>query len=74
MPESDIYRDLGTHDAEIENLKEEVHRMRKDLSEIKDILSQAKGGWRTMMAIAGFGAAVGSAITWALFKLPAFFR
>jgi hypothetical protein len=64
-----IHRDLGKHDAEIENLKQEVHLMRGDLSEIKEMLNEAKGGWRVLMAVSGFAAAVASGITWVVFKV-----
>lgn len=69
MPDSEIHRDLGKHGAEIENLKAEVHAMRVDLSEIKQILSEAKGGWRVMMAVSGMAATVASGITWLALKL-----
>jgi len=69
MPEVEVHRDLGRHDAEIDNLKAEVHAMRKDLSEIKAMLSEAKGGWRVLMAVSGLAAAVASGITWTVFKV-----
>jgi len=64
MPDTEVHRDLGRHDAEIENLKDEVHAMRGDLSEIKQILSEAKGGWKVMMAVSGFVATAASVMTW----------
>lgn len=57
-----IHRDIGRHDEAIETLKEEVSEMRKDLAEIKAILSQAKGGWRTLVAVGSIAGAIGAAI------------
>lgn len=69
MPDIEVHRDLGRHDAEIDHLKAEVHAMRMDLSEIKSMLSEAKGGWRVLMAVSGFAATVASAVTWLVFKI-----
>jgi hypothetical protein len=74
MPDLDVYRDLGAHDAEIENLKREVHAMRGDLSEIKAMLSEAKGGWRMLMAVSGLAATVSSGATWFVFKVMGMIR
>lgn len=70
----EVHRDLGRHDAEIENLKIEVHAMRVDLSEIKQMLSEATGGWRMLMAVSGLAAALASGLTWLVFKLLGLFR
>jgi hypothetical protein len=69
MPDTEVHRDLGRHDAEIDNLKNEVHAMREDLSEIKKMLSEAQGGWKVMMAVSGLIAAVASGLTWLGLKL-----
>lgn len=69
MPDENLHRDLGRHDAEISNLKAEVHAMRVDLSEIKQMLSEAKGGWRVLMAVSGLAATISSGITWFIFKV-----
>lgn len=75
MPaDNEMHRDLGRHDAEIEYLKREVHGMREDLSEIKAILSEAKGGWKTLMAVSGFAAAISSTVTWLVFKILGLLR
>jgi hypothetical protein len=68
-PDIEVHRDLGRHDAEIGNLKKEVHAMREDLSEIKQMLSEAKGGWRVLMAVSGLAATVASGFTWFVFKV-----
>ena len=60
-----VERELAVHETEIKHLQDDMDRMAKDIDEIKkavtDIqktLSEAKGGWKTMMAVAGFAAAI----------------
>lgn len=69
MEHSEVHRDLGKHDAQIESLNREVKHLHNDmtrvmqqLSEIQQTLSEAKGGWKTLMWVAGFSAAVGGLI------------
>lgn len=55
-------RDIGAHDEAIETLKDEVRAMRKELSEIKLILSETKGGLRMLVTVGSIGGAVGAAV------------
>jgi hypothetical protein len=65
----EIHRDLGKHDAQIEALKEQVNHLHEDmkqvmeqLSSIQQTLSEAKGGWRTLLWISGLSATIGGAV------------
>ncbi len=69
MPDVEVHRDLGRHDAEISNIKEDLHTVKNDVSEIKQMLAEAKGGWRMLMAVGGLAAAVSSAITGMIIKV-----
>lgn len=67
--EHEIARDLGKHDAQIDALNDRVDMLHQDLqkvmeklSSIENTLSEAKGGWRTLMFVAGMSAAVGGMI------------
>ena len=60
-----VERELAVHETEIKHLQDDMDRMVRDIDEIKkavaDIqktLSEAKGGWKTMMAVAGLASAV----------------
>lgn len=64
-----IHHDLGRHDAQIEQLKDDMQAVKSDVHEIKLMLSEARGGWKTLMMVAGFAAAVGAGMT----KLAALF-
>jgi prefoldin subunit 5 len=64
-----IHRDLGKHDAQIEALKEQVNHLHEDmkqvmeqLSGIQQTLSEAKGGWRTLLWISGLSATIGGVV------------
>lgn len=59
---SDYLRDIGAHDEAIETLKREVGAMRRDLSDIKVLLSETKGGLRVLLAVGSLGGAVGAGI------------
>lgn len=61
---TELHRDVGKHDAQIESLQQQVAQLHADmrsiisqLQNINDTLSQAKGGWRTLMAVAGAASA-----------------
>jgi hypothetical protein len=62
MAEVAMERDLGRHDAEILALKEDVREMRSDLHAIREILAEARGGWRALVMASGVAGAVGAII------------
>ena len=54
-------RELATHASNIQHLQEDMDKMVQEMAEIKTAikaiektLSEAKGGWKTLMAIGGF--------------------
>jgi len=60
-----VERELAVHETEIKHLQDDMDRMVRDIDDIKRsleqinrTLSEAKGGWKTMMAVAGFAAAL----------------
>lgn len=64
-------RELATHASEIRHLQSDMDKMVEDMEEIKKAiieinktLSEAKGGWRMLLAVGGAAGVVGSAITW----------
>lgn len=57
-----VQRDLGNHDAKIETLTNEVAALREDVHIIMTTLSEAKGGWRTLMMVAGVAGASGALV------------
>ena len=54
-------RELATHASNIQHLQDDMDKMIEEMAEIKTTLqniektlSEAKGGWKTLMAIGGF--------------------
>lgn len=65
----ELQRDIGKHDAQIEALDKDLREMREDmrrifekLDSINQTLSEAKGGWKTLMWVAGASAALGGVV------------
>ena len=57
MPEYD--REIGEMTAKLQHLEASVVEMKADLKDISHTLSEAKGSWRTLLAVAGFSSVVG---------------
>ena len=75
--DGEIQRDLGKHEAQIDALERDIHLMRAEMKSISDqlatintTLSEAKGGWKTLMFISGASAAVGGLLVKLLAWLP----
>jgi len=63
-------RELATHASDIAHLQSDVDKMAADIDEIKKMLSdidktlsEAKGGWRVLVGIAGAGGLLGATLT-----------
>lgn len=61
MEEIETARELATHANDIKHLQLDMDKLVEDMEEIKNsiqsiqkTLSEAKGGWKTLMAIGGF--------------------
>jgi hypothetical protein len=59
----EMHRDIGRHDAEIEALQREIKELRMEVREISRMLSEARGGWRSLMLIGGVASAIGAGFT-----------
>lgn len=70
MPsEPNVDRVIGEHDADIRSLKSDVSDLRKDMRQVLNILSEARGGWKVMVAVGGLTGTIASALTAWLLKL-----
>lgn len=58
----DAQRELGRHAAEIEALKRDLAELRVDVKAIRRMLDEARGGWKTLLLVAGAAGAVGAAL------------
>ena len=57
-------RDYGRLEAEVSQLRSDVHKLKETVEEMRDMMQQAKGGWRTALLIGGMSASVATAVTW----------
>jgi prefoldin subunit 5 len=65
-----VARELATHASDIQHLQRDMDKLTEDMAEIKrslaainTTLSEAKGGWRIMLMVAGASGAIGAALT-----------
>jgi len=61
---ADEQRTLGEHGARLDALERDIGEIKGDVKSLLQQVSEARGGWRGMMALAGFASAVGAALTW----------
>ena len=52
--------DIAILKTEVEYLKAHLSEIKDDTREIKETLHQAKGGWKTLMLVAGISSSVGA--------------
>lgn len=64
MPDPQLQRDIGKMEAEIKSLTDAVRGLSTDVREIRQTLAEARGGWRTLVWIAGASGAVGAALSY----------
>lgn len=62
MTDEAVQRDLGRMEAQIATLTATVAAQAIELGKINTTLSEARGGWRIMMLVAGGSAAFGGLI------------
>jgi hypothetical protein len=56
----ELHQQVGEHRASIEHLQYEIREMRHELAEIRRTLSEAQGGWKTLMLVGGAAGAAGA--------------
>lgn len=59
----EVHLKLGEHGAEIANLQRDMSEIKADLKAIRDTLSEAKGGWKTLMLVAGVAGTAGAILS-----------
>lgn len=76
LSHAELQRDIGRMEGRLEGVERELHaakeaqqEMAGELRHIASLLDQAKGGWKTVVLVAGVAGTVGAVIT----KLAALF-
>lgn len=62
----DERRAFGQLEGKVDMLEIDMRELKSDIKFIRDTLAEAKGGWKTMIAIGAFAASIGSFVTWAI--------
>ena len=57
---------MATMDRDMRAQSIKLDEMRQQLEQVLAALSEAKGGWRTLMLLGGAAASAGGLISWAL--------
>jgi hypothetical protein len=57
-------RDYGRLEAQVEQLARDVHTLKETVEGMRDMMQQARGGWRAIALVSGVAATMGAAISW----------
>lgn len=57
-------RTLGEHGARIAALERRLEKIDTNVELLLQQVAEARGGWKGIMALAGFASALGAAATW----------
>jgi len=67
--ENEVHRDIGRHDAQIDQLQRQVETLHADmrnvlgqLQKISSTLAEARGGWRVLLAVGGLASVLGAGL------------
>lgn len=65
MSENDpqLHRDLGRLEGQVKALESTVAEMKEMIGDMHETITQAKGGWKTLIAVGSIGAALGTVMT-----------
>ena len=58
----ELVRDVGRHDAEIGALKKDMAEVKSDVKSILALMNQGKGGYKTLVLVAGMAGACGALV------------
>lgn len=59
---NELHRDIGEHEGRLSALEQRLDGMEKKQDQVLELLYQAKGGYKTLMLVAGAAGAVGALI------------
>lgn len=57
------------HELRLDRLEADMTEIKSDIKAMREILSEARGSWRTLVMIGGACGTVGAAISWAVSHL-----
>lgn len=60
---------MATMDRDMKEQTKQLIALQSQLTEVLKTLSEARGGWKTLMWLAGASSTAGAIVTWALVNL-----
>lgn len=66
MTENELHRDMGRMETEIQELKRRVGSVEAMMFDVHKIVTEARGGWKTLLAVGSASAALGAALAKAI--------
>ncbi|GFP33994.1 hypothetical protein HKBW3S42_02334 [Candidatus Hakubella thermalkaliphila] len=58
----ELHRRIGFHEGELAALKHRLDKIEPKLDQILETLAQARGGWKTLMLVAGMASLMGALV------------
>ncbi len=62
MSDDGTQRTIGEHGGRLAALERDMAEIKRDTKAIRETLAQARGGWKTLMLVAGVAGAAGAVI------------
>lgn len=62
--DASLHRDMGNLQARMHAVETRQREDSAKLSQVHDVIMNAKGGYKTLLMVGGFGAAIGGGIAW----------
>lgn len=66
----ELRADVAVHGTRLDRLEDDLSEIKTDIRAIRDVMMQAKGGWRALVIVGGVSGTVGALIGKLLPFLP----
>lgn len=64
MDDNQLQRHIGRLEQQVGQLTSDVHSLKKTVEQLRDIMVEARGGWRVTIAFGTVAAALAGFIAW----------
>lgn len=62
MGDETTIKDVAKLQAQMESVREDIHDIKQSVGSLLEFTQQARGSWRTLMAVAGVSAGIGGLV------------
>ena len=63
-------RDFGHLEAQVAQLRQDVHTLQTTVNEMSKMMQQAQGGWRLLALMSGLSGTIGAGVLWLVQHVP----